>query len=61
MMRTSGSRHERGRGEAKRREDGIYVRIPWEKVEQNRDNPGDRSHVCMPPRVTYRDDVGAGT
>lgn len=35
--------------EAKRREDGRYIRIPWEKVEQNRDNPDGRSHVCMPP------------
>ena len=35
--------------EAKRREDGRYVRIPWEKVEQRRDNPDGRNHVCMPP------------
>jgi len=53
--------------EAKRREDGAYVRIPWQKVEQNRDNPDGRSHVCMPPPSSYRDDVvycftlGAGT
>jgi hypothetical protein len=53
--------------QAKRREDGVYVRIPWEKVEQNRDNPDGRSHVCMPPPVSYRGDVvycftlGAGT
>jgi hypothetical protein len=53
--------------EAKRREDGVYVRIPWEKVEQNRDNPDGRSHVCMPPPASYRDEVvycftlGAGT
>jgi hypothetical protein len=53
--------------EAKRREDGAYVRIPWQKIEQNRDNPDGRSHVCMPPPVSHRDDVvycftlGAGT
>jgi hypothetical protein len=35
--------------EAKRREDGIYVRVPWEKVEKNRDSPDGRNHVCMPP------------
>jgi hypothetical protein len=35
--------------EAKRREDGVYVRVPWEKVEKNRDNPDGRNHVCMPP------------
>jgi hypothetical protein len=28
--------------EARRREDGRYVRIPWEKVEQRRDNPDGR-------------------
>jgi hypothetical protein len=53
--------------EAKRREDGVYVRIPWQKVEQNRDNPDGRSHVCMPPPETYRGDevycfsLGGGT
>jgi len=35
--------------EAKRREDGVYIRVPWEKVERNRDNPDGRNHVCMPP------------
>ena len=35
--------------EAKRREDGVYVRVPWEKVEKNRDSPDGRNHVCMPP------------
>jgi hypothetical protein len=38
-----------GYWEAKRREDGAYIRVPWEKVEQNRDNPDGRNHVCMPP------------
>jgi hypothetical protein len=53
--------------EAKRREDGVYVRIPWEKVEQHRDNPDGRSHVCMPPPASYRNDevycfsLGGGT
>ena len=54
--------------EAKRREDGAYVRVPWEKVEKNRDNPDGRNHVCMPPpdRGVQRQEVfcfvlGSGT
>ena len=35
--------------DAKRREDSVYVRVPWEKVEKNRDSPDGRNHVCMPP------------
>lgn len=35
--------------EARRREDGHYIRVPWEKIEQRRDNPDGRNHVCMPP------------
>jgi hypothetical protein len=42
-------RFREGFWEAKRREDGVYVRVPWEKVEKNRDSPDGRSHVCMPP------------
>ena len=34
---------------ARRREDGIYIPIPWKKVERSRDNPDGRNHVCMPP------------
>jgi hypothetical protein len=34
---------------AKRREDGKYIPIPPEKVEQNRDNPDGRNHLCAPP------------
>jgi len=60
-------RYRNGFWEAKRREDGVYVRIPWEKVEQNRDNPDGRSHVCMPPPSGYHGDevycftLGGGT
>jgi hypothetical protein len=43
------ARYRDGFWEARRREDGQYVRVPWEKVEQNRDNPDGRNHVCMPP------------
>jgi hypothetical protein len=42
--------------EAKRREDGAYVRVPWAKVERHRDNPDGRNHVCMPPPASYRSD-----
>jgi hypothetical protein len=42
-------RFREGFWEAKRREDGVYVRVPWEKVEKNRDSPDGRNHVCMPP------------
>jgi hypothetical protein len=60
------ARYRQGFWEARRREDGQYVRIPWEKVEQHRDNPDGRNHVCMPPPSQYRDEVfcfalGGGT
>jgi len=32
---------------AKRREDGRWMAIPASKIEQNRDNPDGRNHVCM--------------
>ncbi len=61
-------RYQDGFWEARRREDGRYIRIPWEKIEQRRDNPDGRSHVCMPPpNRGYRDDeifcfsLGGGT
>jgi hypothetical protein len=45
---------EDGHWSAQRREDGKFIPIPWQKVEQNRDNPDGRSHVCMPPATaTY--------
>jgi hypothetical protein len=34
---------------AKRREDGKYIPVPHQKVEQNRDNPDGRNHLCAPP------------
>jgi hypothetical protein len=61
-------RYRDGFWEAKRREDGRYIRIPWEKVEQNRGNPDGRNHVCMPPPSRAHDggevfcfSLGAGT
>lgn len=35
--------------EAKRREDGKWLRIPESKIERNRDNPDGRNHLCAPP------------
>lgn len=34
---------------AKRREDGKWLHIPPRKVEQHRDNPDGRNHLCAPP------------
>src|SRR5262245_32231363 len=34
---------------AKRREDGKWLRIPATKIEQRRDNPDGRNHLCAPP------------
>jgi len=34
---------------ARRRDDGKYIPVPWQKVERNRDSPDGRNHVCMPP------------
>lgn len=41
--------------QAKRREDGLWVDIPDEKVERKRQPPDGRAHVCMasPTRVPY--------
>jgi len=50
--------------EAKRREDGQWLRIPDSKIERNRDNPDGRNHLCAPPpdgdRV-YCFTIGSGT
>jgi hypothetical protein len=37
------------RWEAKRREDGKWLVVPPEKIEQNRDNPDGRNHLCAQP------------
>jgi hypothetical protein len=62
------ARYRDGFWEARRREGGGYVRVPWEKVEQRRDNPDGRNHVCMPsPERSSRGDevycfvLGRGT
>ena len=34
---------------AMRREDHKWMRVPPEKIEQHRDNPDGRNHMCAPP------------
>jgi hypothetical protein len=54
---------------ARRREDGKYILVPAYKIEQNRDNPDGRNHICAPPpaAVQYPPDtvfcfaLGGGT
>lgn len=53
------------RWEARRREDGQWLVVPPEKIEQNRDNPDGRNHLCAPPPAygakVYCFIVGGGT
>lgn len=50
---------------ALRREDRKFVRVPPEKIEQERDNPDGRNHVCMAPPargdIVYCLSLGGGT
>ena len=53
---------------ARRREDGKFIHVPAKKVEQRRDNPDGRNHLCAPPpNTSYPPDtvfcfaLGAGT
>jgi hypothetical protein len=38
---------------ARRREDGLWIDVPDEKVERVRQPPDGRAHVCMPKAGTY--------
>jgi hypothetical protein len=38
---------------ALRREDQKYIPVPWSKVEQRRDNPDGRNHLCAPPPSSH--------
>jgi hypothetical protein len=51
------ARYSNGTWYAKRREDGKWLRVPPEKVEQNRDSPDGRSHICAPPASLGADTV----
>jgi hypothetical protein len=43
-----------------RRKDGIWLRIPPEKIEQLRDSPDGRSHMCSRGSTVYCFKLGAG-
>lgn len=43
------AKFERNKWWAKRREDGKWLAIPYEKVERNREMPDPRAHLCAPP------------
>jgi hypothetical protein len=51
------ARHEDGNLFARRREDGKWLKIPPAKIEQNRDNPDGRSHMCAAPPSVKPDTV----
>jgi hypothetical protein len=46
------ARFQDGQWFAQRREDGKFLRIPALKVEQTRDSPDGRNHLCAPPPYT---------
>jgi hypothetical protein len=52
-----GVKFENGAWWAIRREDDKWLRIPSEKIEQRRDSPDGRSHLCAPPPGFYRSDT----
>lgn len=43
------AKFENGKWWARQRETGGWMPVPPEKVEQNRDNPDGRNHVCASP------------
>lgn len=43
------ARFSSGHWRAKRREDGAWLTVPASKIEQNRDSPDGRNHLCAPP------------
>jgi hypothetical protein len=63
------ARFQNGQWWAQRREDHEWLPIPWNKVEQNRDNPDGRSHLCAPapntaaypPLTVFCFSLGGGT
>jgi hypothetical protein len=46
--------------EARREIDGVWLRIPPEKIEQLRDSPDGRSHMCSRGTTVYCFKLGAG-
>lgn len=53
------ARFHKGHWQARRREDGKWLFIPERKIEQRRDNPDGRNHLCAPPptAMTYPPDT----
>jgi hypothetical protein len=52
------ARFKDGQWFAKRREDGKFLRVPALKVEQTRDSPDGRNHLCAPaPHVAFPQDT----
>jgi hypothetical protein len=49
-----------GRWEARRESDGAWLAIPPEKVEQLRDSPDGRSHMCSRGSAVFCFKLGAG-
>ncbi len=60
-------RYRDGNTYARRREDGRWMLIPPQKIEQKRDNPDGRNHLCAPPPSPMNNDAvycfiaGSGT
>lgn len=50
-----------GQWRAKRRKDGIWLSIPPQKIETNRDSPDGRAHMCSLGTQVFCFIVGSGT
>jgi hypothetical protein len=62
------ARFHHGHWQARRREDGKWLFVPEAKIEQRRDSPDGRNHLCAPPpSASYPPDtvfcfsLGSGT
>lgn len=53
-------RYENGRWAMQRASDGVWLDIPPEKIELNRDTPDGRSHMCSINSTVYCAIVGIG-
>lgn len=56
-----GVRRVNGRLQAFRKKDGVWLTVPPEKVEHNRDSPDGESHMCSLGAVVYCFIFGTGT
>lgn len=55
-----GVRHVNGRLQALRTKDNVWLTIPPEKIEQNRDSPDGQSHMCSMHTTVFCFIGGAG-